>query len=243
MSDWDFETYTDQISAGARFPPLRTMDGLEAYFRWAGMPRYPLVLHVIESDEALKRTLREYWVDFNAVPVTVTPTRPKAAGPNQIRMRVRQTVLHDLMRRGGSWDEIYIGFQARYEVKPDLFHSKFFNHFGFGLPEEKCEFEAPSTALSPVLRRPRRRGGGPRRVIEGDGTKAEAGLCESGGACACCAFPTAAPPLVADKRKEGLLKGVEWTVVLVVVEPLMWIGVAVCLELLRRIVVDGSRPA
>ena len=53
---------------------------------------------------------------------------------NMFQMRVRRDVILDVMRQGLSWDVIYIGFQARYSVTPDMFHFKFFNHFGFGLP-------------------------------------------------------------------------------------------------------------
>lgn len=121
MRQWDFDTYTEAIVASAMYPPLHTMCGVEAYFQWAAMPQYELILHVIEADEALEATRREYYVDFSSVLVMVSTVRPPVA--NLMRMRVRQDVMMDVMRRGASWDEIYIGFQA-FPAAPSLIYRR-----------------------------------------------------------------------------------------------------------------------
>lgn len=121
--DWNFEQYDSEIARSMQFPPLQTLSGVRSYFEWAGFRDYDLILHVIET--VGDKTIREYFVDFRDLSFpSVAPT-----GVPQIRAKIRADSLRHVMQYGLSWDVIYIGFQGRFVVSPDMYHMKFWNHF------------------------------------------------------------------------------------------------------------------
>jgi CMP-N-acetylneuraminate monooxygenase len=121
--DWNFAETDNVIRQALDFEPLQRFEGVKHYFDWAGFSGYELCLHVIEEQGS--RTLREFFVDFR------TLTYPETAPPELplIRMRVRADSFRHVMMHGLSWDNIYIGFQARFFVRPNTYHMRFWNHF------------------------------------------------------------------------------------------------------------------
>jgi len=128
----EMKPYVDAIDADGDFAPLETLEGVQRYFEWAGFEG-ELVLHVLETDERFAETLRELYVDFRTG--CVETKRPK--GPvDYLQMRVRRNVFRHVLRRGRSWEDLSIGFQARFFRVPDVYHFDFWDHFQHHLPEE-----------------------------------------------------------------------------------------------------------
>ena len=123
---WDFEPYDAEIATSLSFEPLACMAGVEHYFRWADFRHYDLVLHVVEvADHRSDSPVRSYFVDF--LDLSFPVVRP--TGRPYLRARVKADSMRQVMRHGSSWDDLYIGFQARWFVEPDIYHMKFWNHF------------------------------------------------------------------------------------------------------------------
>jgi CMP-N-acetylneuraminate monooxygenase len=120
---WDFDSVDRGIGEAMNFAPLQTMEGVKRYFEWAGFVGYDLCLHVVEEQSEV--TIREFFVDFRTLDF------PDAApgGLPLIRMKVHADSFRYVLMHGLSWDDIYIGFQARFFVEPDIYHMKFWNHF------------------------------------------------------------------------------------------------------------------
>ena len=125
-----FEPYLEEISRSMFAEVLHDRAGLQRYFDWAAY-RGDLVLHVLECDETMTQTLREFFVDFRDG--QLKDRLPKGDVPYQ-RMRVRAEVFRHVLLEGSSWEEISIGFQARFYREPDIYHLDFWNHFQSGLP-------------------------------------------------------------------------------------------------------------
>ncbi len=130
----DFAPYVAAIAKDAQALELATLEGVERYFAWAGF-RGDLVLHVIETTEDFQGTVRELFVDFTTGKVTAE--RPPAWTRYE-RMRVRSDVFRHVLLRGASWEEISIGFQARFYRDPDVYNMDFWMHFQHALPETAC---------------------------------------------------------------------------------------------------------
>ncbi|MGB0680411.1 MAG: hypothetical protein ACPGUV_12180, partial [Polyangiales bacterium] len=114
------------------FAPLHSIAGLQHYFDWAAY-RGDLLLHVIESSDDFSEARRAFWVDFLSGQVHVC--RPLQDAP-YLRMRVRQSVFRHVLRHGLGWEEVAIGFQARFYRDPDVYHWDFWHHFQNHLPPE-----------------------------------------------------------------------------------------------------------
>ena len=125
QSEWKIDEYEPNIIRYMDFPPLQSMDGVYDYFRRTGFKCYDLVLHIVEMDRLLEYKLREYFVDFRDLSF---PAQRPADRP-YLRMRVRSHSLRCVMALGISWEDLYIGFQARFFVEPDVYHLRWFNHF------------------------------------------------------------------------------------------------------------------
>jgi CMP-N-acetylneuraminate monooxygenase len=128
----DFAPYVAAIAKDAEAPALATLEGVERYFAWAGF-RGDLVLHVIETTENFQGVVREMFVDFTTGKVTAA--RPATISRYE-RMRVRSDVFRHVLLRGASWEEISIGFQARFYREPDVYNMDFWMHFQHELPAE-----------------------------------------------------------------------------------------------------------
>jgi CMP-N-acetylneuraminate monooxygenase len=127
---YDFDEYTQPIADAMDFAALRHLDGVRHYFEWARF-RGDLVLHVIETDELFQQVEREFFVDFRGGEVSTEQPSPAA---RYLRMRVRADVFRHILRWGLPWEEISIGFQARFYREPDVYNFDFWNHFQNELP-------------------------------------------------------------------------------------------------------------
>jgi hypothetical protein len=74
---------------------------------------------------------REFFVDFRGGEVSTEQPSPAA---RYLRMRVRADVFRHILRWGLPWEEISIGFQARFYREPDVYNFDFWNHFQNELP-------------------------------------------------------------------------------------------------------------
>lgn len=133
---YDFENDLAEIRQALHFTPLQTLEGVNNYFQWAGY-RGNLVLHVMETDETFQENFREYILDFaspaseNNFLVTRRPTREH----RYLRMRVRADVFRHVLSKRLPWEEISVGFQARFYCEPDVYSYDFWHHFQFKLPD------------------------------------------------------------------------------------------------------------
>jgi CMP-N-acetylneuraminate monooxygenase len=135
--EYDFDRFLDPIRDIANFSPLQSMDGIHNYFKWAGY-KGDLILHVVETDEAFDVPVREFHVDFSDLSFPeVRPNREH----RYLRMRVRSDVFRYVLRWGLPWEEISIGFQARFYREPDVYNYEFWKHFQDNLPVEVLEWE------------------------------------------------------------------------------------------------------
>jgi CMP-N-acetylneuraminate monooxygenase len=128
----DFDTYLAPIRQDLSFEPLQKLEGIKQYFEWAGF-RGPLILHVVETDEAFEEVVREFFVDFSDLSF---PTERPIQTHRYLRMRVRADVFRHILRWGFSWEEISSGFQARFYREPDVYNFDFWDHFQNRLPNE-----------------------------------------------------------------------------------------------------------
>ena len=132
-TSWDeeFSTYITAINSSLDFAPLRDLEGVQQYFNWVGF-RGDLVLHVIETDEYFESSVREFFVDFRSG--AVSEQRP-AGLYRYLRMRVRATSFRHVLRIGDPWEELSIGFQARFYREPDQYNFDFWDHMQNRLPD------------------------------------------------------------------------------------------------------------
>lgn len=129
--DYGFEGYIAEIAAAMGFGPLRDLAGIKAYFDWSGY-RGDLILHVLETDEGYAEILREFIYDFKAGSfLSGRPVHPH----RYLRIKVRADVFRYVLMHGMSWEEISIGFQARFYRDPDVYNFDFWKHFQDLLPE------------------------------------------------------------------------------------------------------------
>lgn len=161
----NFAPYLSYLSNALSFAPLSTLEGVQAYFDWAGFHSYALLLHCVECSDDFERTLREFTVDFSGPRAVVRAGGPDyGAGASScpawpeptpqppvpiFRVRARQNVLRDTLLRGESWDNLYIGFSARFYAAPDTYHLRFWNHFNNMLPQMAPDFGAATEQQKP----------------------------------------------------------------------------------------------
>jgi len=123
---WDdeFSTYIAPIDSSLHFVELQHLDGVRRYFDWVGF-RGDLVLHVIETDERFESQLREFFVDFRNGAVT---GGAPIGNYRYERMTVRATSFRHVLRTCEPWEELSIGFQARFFRNPDKYNFDFWDH-------------------------------------------------------------------------------------------------------------------
>lgn len=132
-SSWDdeFSTYIAPIDASLHFVELHDFDGIRRYFDWVGF-QGNLVLHIIETDEYFKSRIREFFVDFRNG--SISENMPYG-DYDYLRMKVRATSFRHVLRTGAPWDDLSIGFQARFYRDPDLYNFDFWDHMQNALPD------------------------------------------------------------------------------------------------------------
>ena len=133
------ETFVRRIAEDAAEPALDTLDGMQRYFDWAEF-RSDIILHLLETDERYAEVLRELHVDFRDGRVLAGPP-PSTDDVRQLRMSVRRDAFRHVLARGKSWEELSIGFQARFFRSPDVYAFDFWDHFQHRLPDAPPEWE------------------------------------------------------------------------------------------------------
>ena len=134
----NFDQYLAPIREDFWFEPLQHIEGIKQYFEWAGF-QSDLVLHVIETDESFASKVREFFVDLSDLSFpSERPERPH----RYLRIRVRADVFRHVLRWGLSWEEISIGFQARFYREPDVYNFDFWDHFQNNLPSQVPDWES-----------------------------------------------------------------------------------------------------
>lgn len=131
-SSWEdeFSQYLAPFEESLHASQVAGLEGIQHYFHWVGF-RGDLVLHVIETDESFKLCIREFFVDFRNG--AVVPTRPSGEF-RYLRMRVRASVFRHVLLEGQPWEELSIGFQARFYRAPDRYNFDFWDHMQNHLP-------------------------------------------------------------------------------------------------------------
>eukprot|EP00392_Amoebophrya_sp_AT5.2_P007845 g7864.t1 len=153
----------EALQAELEFEPLRTMEGLRKYFKWVETGGYfsshNVVLHVVEQDMRLSKTIREWFLDFRDLTLweenprdtrsgagQIGQTLYKGARPNYERMRVRAVVLRRVMREGGTWDTMFSGMQAVFFREPDVYNEGYevlLESYGMGTQPLAAKVFAP----------------------------------------------------------------------------------------------------
>lgn len=130
----EFARYLPPIAASRSFAPLGELDGVDHYRRWLGYEG-DLVLHVRETDESYTRQERELFVDFERGEVGAGPPRERPTC-RRLAMTVRCVVFRHVLRHGLGWEEISIGFQARWSRDPDRYEWDFWDHVQNRVPDD-----------------------------------------------------------------------------------------------------------
>lgn len=105
---------------------------LQDYFDWAGW-RGDMTLCIEEADEHLRSALSRSFVNFETG--AVTKTEPHTHG-RLMKMTVRRAEFHRVLAYGLGWEELAIGFHARFYRLPDRYEVDFWDHFQNRLPKE-----------------------------------------------------------------------------------------------------------
>ena len=130
QSNYDFDRYIKPYENAMSFEPLQQVSGLLEYFRWTGFTG-DLLLHIIETDEAFETVIRDVMIDLSGPRIVEA-----VAGGSQryLRMRVRADVFRYVLQNGLPWEELTIGFCARFKRAPDVYNMDFWAHVQDKLP-------------------------------------------------------------------------------------------------------------
>jgi CMP-N-acetylneuraminate monooxygenase len=124
----NFKKYTDIVdSVAKKFPD--TDENVSLYFRWAGF-RDSMILNLVEFDDQFEIEISNRTIDLQ----TQTVVQLKPERERFLRIKVRWSVLRWLFVTGASWEEMAIGFQARFFRVPDAYEFNFWDHFQNNLP-------------------------------------------------------------------------------------------------------------
>lgn len=128
LTNHNFKKYTDIVeSVAKRFPA--TDENVSLYFRWAGF-RDSMILNLVEFDDQFEIEISNRTIDLQTQSVVqLIPERERF-----LRIKVRWSVLRWLFVTGASWEEMAIGFQARFFRVPDAYEFDFWDHFQNNLP-------------------------------------------------------------------------------------------------------------
>ncbi len=126
---WDFERFAIKHNDDYNLNTEEKLSQIAAYFKNSGF-NGDLLLHVLETEQSFENVLLEFFYDFKDHKLLNT----RIANRRYLRMKVRSNVFHDVIKNGKSWEEISIGFQARFYREPDVYNFDFWNHFqNYGL--------------------------------------------------------------------------------------------------------------
>ena len=146
---WNFQPYIDYLDKSMDFEPLKSLEGVQQYFRWASFHNYDLVLHIIETTNDFSQNIRQYYLDFFGINTVFLDQF--AENRSFLRIRIRASVIRDIFIHGYSWIHIFNGFSARFFAQPDIYHHKFWHHFKYNLPLDPPHWSQVNDEISPNL--------------------------------------------------------------------------------------------
>ena len=123
--DEDYDYYVSNITKGNHISFFENKENLQKYFKDSKYDS-DLILHIVETDEEYKNIINDFFVDFNAKKVLYY--KPEDI-KRYLRIKVRSDVFRYVLYNGLSWEELSIGFQAKFYREPDNYNFDFWNHF------------------------------------------------------------------------------------------------------------------
>ena len=123
--DESHDYYVNQIKFGKHISFFEDKHNLRRYFENSNF-NSDLVLHIIEMDEEFLHIKNTFFVDFKTKKVIYQKTKKIK---KYLRMKVRSDVFRYVLYNGLSWEDLSIGFQARFYREPDNYNFDFWNHF------------------------------------------------------------------------------------------------------------------
>ena len=125
----NFEAYLNHIEEEVE-GSFEEISDLQEYFSWAGYSGDKLALFVIEVSDDFSDVKREFCVDFSGVTALVKDFNSSFDDSYRIlTMKVRSIVFRYVLLKKLPWEEISIGFNARFSRTPDVYNQGFWNHF------------------------------------------------------------------------------------------------------------------
>jgi CMP-N-acetylneuraminate monooxygenase len=128
--NYDFERWLAPIATSLAFTPLQSQQGILRYFEWSGF-QGDLILDIFETSEDFETVNRRTTIDLRG-PVLIDGEPDTSI--RYERMRVRSDVFRYVLQHGLPWEEITIGFNARFTRKPDIYNMDFWSHMQDSLP-------------------------------------------------------------------------------------------------------------
>jgi CMP-N-acetylneuraminate monooxygenase len=113
-----------------------SLDAVAGYFRGSGF-RDEMLLYLLPSGDGFEPMGPALRVDFRATEPLVAQLDAADAeqdyaqleGVRKVLVRARRSPLWKLIQQGQPWENLSIGFQARFERNPDVYESRFWYHF------------------------------------------------------------------------------------------------------------------
>ena len=130
IQNYDFERWLAPIRTSRAFKPLQDQQGILEYFEWAGF-RGDLILDIFETSEDFLTIERRTTVDLRGPRLVGGELDPNI---NYKKMLVRTDIFRHVLQHGLSWEEISIGFNARFTRSPNVYNMDFWTHMQDSLP-------------------------------------------------------------------------------------------------------------
>lgn len=115
-----------------------SLDVVADYFRCSGF-RNDMLLYLFASSDQFLPLGPALRIDFRAAEPLVDQVdaddavhdyaQPPSEGLRKVLVRVRRAPLWKLVQEGLPWENLSIGFQARFQRNPDVYESQFWYHF------------------------------------------------------------------------------------------------------------------
>ncbi len=131
--DYNFENYDKPYYDNPYYDYMSSLESIQEYFNWADYKDDKLILHIIETDQSFKNKIREFYVNFKSGKVSEKYDINEKN--HYLRMKVKSHIFRYILSYGFGWEEISIGFQARFYRNPDIYNRGFWNHFQHQLPQ------------------------------------------------------------------------------------------------------------
>jgi CMP-N-acetylneuraminate monooxygenase len=132
--NYEFENYDQLYLNNPYYNYFNSLKSIQDYFDWAGYRDDRLTLHVIETDQLFRENIREFYVNFKTGKVYQRMTLN--GGDHYLRMKVKSHIFRYVLAYGLGWEDISIGFQARFFRNPDIYNRGFWAHFQENLPHK-----------------------------------------------------------------------------------------------------------